>query len=575
MSEAIPIRLTGVGKMYKLFSSRSDNLLEALGLGRIIPWHTVRYREFWALRGVDLELRRGQRIGVIGRNGAGKSTLLKLITGNLAATEGSVEVEGDVQALLETGGGFHPDFTGSANIRAALVYQGLSRKEIEEAEGDIADFTELGEFLDQPLKAYSAGMQARLAFATATVLRPEVLIIDEILGAGDAYFLGKSSERMRQLAGSGASILLVSHSMPQVTQMCETALWLERGQIMMTGRSLEVVKAYEQFVRELEDERLRGRNERRLGGVTGRAALERPTSLFCRLVLDSTGRVDISEIKLWRQSRLVDHVSVGAPQDADPAHPAFVVLEGSDWSPPLGTNGTFFRRLARSEQKGSTKGTVHFSLFAPESSGGYELEITHRSESDTRLRLEAWTSDTVYDLGEILSHGGWSHVRVPISLDENTAGNGKLVHWPGEGSLSITDAQLFDGNAQPCAVFDVGSKLRLLVAFEPRLTATYRLLPTATIYRDDGINVTSQIGEWVTREFVAGKSYQAELSIDSLNLGNGTYVMSLAFYKVFDPMLIEPPVAYDWVDRSIEFSVVGTPPAIASQFIHPSKWIVR
>ena len=157
MSE-LAIKLNGVGKMYKIFPSRGANLLDALGM----PGHRrQRYREFWALRGIDFELEPGRRLGIIGRNGAGKSTLLKLITGNIVPTEGSLEVHGEVQALIEAGAGFHPEFTGEENIRAALTLQGVAPSRLKAHVEEISDFTELGEFLGQPFRTYSAGMWRR------------------------------------------------------------------------------------------------------------------------------------------------------------------------------------------------------------------------------------------------------------------------------------------------------------------------------------------------------------------------------------------------------------------------------
>ena len=164
---------------------------------------------------MSLVVRRGERIGVIGRNGAGKTTLLKLITGNFAPTRGTVVVNGSVQALINIGLGFHPEFTGYENIRASLVYNGLAEAELDAAVADIVDFVELDEYLHQPIKTYSLGMQSRLYFATATAIRPDILIIDEVLGAGDAYFSAKSADRMKRLTSSGSTLLLVSHSMTQ------------------------------------------------------------------------------------------------------------------------------------------------------------------------------------------------------------------------------------------------------------------------------------------------------------------------------------------------------------------------
>src|SRR5262249_34450273 len=187
----IAISLCSLGKMYKLYRRPLDKVVDVLGLGRFLFWRKNTYQEFWALRNLDLEVCKGERLGIIGRNGAGKTTLLKIITGNYAPTEGAVHIEGRIQALMELGTGFHPDFTGRQNIHAALAYQGFSKSEVKKAEADIIDFTELEEFIDQPLRVYSAGMYTRLAFAVATSVRPEVLIIDEILGAGDAAFVAK------------------------------------------------------------------------------------------------------------------------------------------------------------------------------------------------------------------------------------------------------------------------------------------------------------------------------------------------------------------------------------------------
>ena len=228
------IKLDGVGKMYKIFSSRTANLKDALGLPSV---RKSRYSAFWAVRDIDLELAQGQRLGIIGRNGAGKSTILKLITQNVAPTEGTVTVEGQVQALLDTGGGLHPEFTGDENIEASLTFLGLGHGEIRAARDDIAEFTELGRFLEQPFKTYSTGMQARLAFGIATTIQPEILVVDEILGAGDAYFFSKSITRMQRLIESGASVLLVSHALDQIIRFCDEAIWLERGQIVMRGQA--------------------------------------------------------------------------------------------------------------------------------------------------------------------------------------------------------------------------------------------------------------------------------------------------------------------------------------------------
>ena len=206
MSEPV-IRLNDVSKMYKVFRSPRYRMLDAFGL----PTPENSFSEFWAIRHLSLKVISGERVGLIGKNGAGKSTLLKLIADLVRATSGHVQVNGNVQALMELGTGFHPDFTGRENVLSAFAYQGVTGKKALNYLEDVYDFCELDEFFDMPVKTYSAGMYTRLAFAAATAIRPEILIIDEILGAGDAYFAGKSAKRMKNLTANGTTVLFVSH----------------------------------------------------------------------------------------------------------------------------------------------------------------------------------------------------------------------------------------------------------------------------------------------------------------------------------------------------------------------------
>jgi lipopolysaccharide transport system ATP-binding protein len=247
------ISLSGVSKVYKLYPSRVALAFDTLGLYRLRPGGAPAFPEHRALQDIDLEIARGERVGIIGRNGAGKTTLLRLVSGIAAPSAGSVKVGGRIQALFDTGLGFHPEFTGMEGIKASLLFNGLDDAQAQAAIADVAEFAELGDYLDQPLKTYSLGMRARLGFAAATAVRPDVLIIDEVLGAGDAYFQSKCAARIRGLTQGGTTMLLVSHSTQQVVQFCERAIWLENGQIARSGDTVEVVKAYEAHVREMEN----------------------------------------------------------------------------------------------------------------------------------------------------------------------------------------------------------------------------------------------------------------------------------------------------------------------------------
>ncbi|MBS0189852.1 MAG: ABC transporter ATP-binding protein [Phycisphaerales bacterium] len=260
------LELHDVGKRFRLFSRPGLRAIDALGGGWLLRGMGATSRELWAARHISFRVERGERVGLIGRNGAGKSTTLKMIIGTLTPTEGRVEVRGRIQALMEIGTGFHPEFTGRQNIQAALSYQGITGRDAHALEPEIIDFSELAEFIDQPVKTYSAGMYARLAFSAATAVIPDVLVIDEILGAGDAYFAGKCLDRMRDLTErSGTTVLFVSHDASAVQVLCQRCIWIERGTVKEDGPTLSVLKSYATQVRRDEEARLRARDARAAG----------------------------------------------------------------------------------------------------------------------------------------------------------------------------------------------------------------------------------------------------------------------------------------------------------------------
>jgi lipopolysaccharide transport system ATP-binding protein len=204
-----------------------------------------------AVDGINLTIRRGERLGIVGRNGAGKTTLLKLIIGAVSPSSGDVEVNGSVQSLLQTGLGFSQEQTGWDNILSALTLAGMPAAEALATQQEVAEFAELGSHLHQPFRTYSAGMAARLQFATATALRPDILVIDEVLGAGDTYFMLKCMKRMEDLAFGGCTLLLVTHATQQLLHFCDRAVWIEGGKLVMDSSALDVTSAYDVFVQRL------------------------------------------------------------------------------------------------------------------------------------------------------------------------------------------------------------------------------------------------------------------------------------------------------------------------------------
>lgn len=226
------------------FRMNSDKILSLKEFVTTALRGKLKYQEFTALERVSFKVRKGETLGLIGRNGAGKSTLLKVISGILKPTEGSVQCHGNVVPMLELGSGFDFDLTGKENIFLNGAILGYSEDFLKEKYQEIVDFSELGGFIEVPIRNYSSGMLARLAFSIATVVKPEVLIVDEILSVGDSNFQEKSRERMLDLMGGGTTVLFVSHGLEQIRGMCSRVLWLEHGQVKMLGETKAVCDAY-------------------------------------------------------------------------------------------------------------------------------------------------------------------------------------------------------------------------------------------------------------------------------------------------------------------------------------------
>ncbi len=232
------VDVSGVSKCYQIYDRPSDRLLQGLfGKSRRF------YREFWALRGVDLKIKRGETLGIIGKNGSGKSTLLQMIAGTLAPTEGRVQVQGRIAALLELGSGFNPEFTGRENVLLNAAILGLTNAQVEARMQGILEFADIGEFIDQPVRSYSSGMVMRLAFSVMAHVDADILIIDEALAVGDAFFTQKCMRFLRDFKARG-TLLFVSHDDAAVSGLCDKAIWIDAGSARAYGDSREVVQQY-------------------------------------------------------------------------------------------------------------------------------------------------------------------------------------------------------------------------------------------------------------------------------------------------------------------------------------------
>jgi lipopolysaccharide transport system ATP-binding protein len=284
------ITVTGLGKAYKQYASRWSRLIEW-----VIPGsrhHTLK----WVLKDISFKLSPGEAVGIIGINGAGKSTLLKMITGTTQPTAGSVEMVGRVSALLELGMGFHPDFTGRQNAYMAGQLIGMHLQDIERLMPEIEAFAEIGDYLDMPVRVYSSGMQMRLAFSVATAIRPDILIVDEALSVGDAYFQHKSFDRIRQFREHGTTLLIVSHDKQAIQSVCDRAILLNRGELAYEGDPEAVMDYYNALLADSQDQHIRQelRDDGKVQTISG------------------TGEATVAEISLISaEGKVVEAVDVG------------------------------------------------------------------------------------------------------------------------------------------------------------------------------------------------------------------------------------------------------------------------
>lgn len=608
MSETeIAVQLEDIGKQYRIYQRPIDRVVDVLGLDKFRLNKTKRYHTFWALRHINLILPRGGRIGFIGRNGAGKSTLLKVITGNIPPTEGTSKVKGTIQALMTTGTGFHPEFTGRHNIRASLSYQGISVKKQREIEEEVIDFTELEEFIDQPVKTYSTGMYARLAFTVATAIEPDLLVIDEVLGAGDAYFASKCAQRMNELTtNTGATVLLVSHSTDSILRYCDECIWLERGKVVQQGQSMEVTKAYNAFIHELEDKRLKQKEKRRQGGVRSEEQLENlEDSLSVAFVVQGGGDegfFDISEAVLLHNGEEQEKLLVGGVQDATLTHPAYVLLTGSQWGDSRDDGEVSYRQISLADANHPTSVSYvifRMKTFTPEDQ--YALHIRYRTGAKANVSVsithkgefllsmvpvpspnEQWTEQTLpfgaagqdaaaQTDGDSSDHGQGDELSPGEDAEAAALAVRKVSRWTGSGELLIQAVRIFDGEGREIRVFRSGEELNLEMTIEAQVDGDFQIIPCAVLYRLDGICVTNTRGAAISASLRKGQRRIITMTYPDLNFDDGNYVFSVAVYKTLDR--IGESQWYDLMDRSYEIKLVdGADRYWNGLFQHPAAW---
>ncbi|MDY7010745.1 MAG: ABC transporter ATP-binding protein [Planctomycetota bacterium] len=562
----IAIRMSGLGKMYRLYRHPADKVADALGINCLLFWRKHYYQEFWALRGLDLTVERGERLAVIGQNGAGKTTLLKILIGNVAPTEGTVDVRRRIQALMELGTGFHPEFTGRRNIWASLSYQGLTGREIKAKEGEIIEFAELEEFIDHPVRTYSAGMYARLAFSVATSVKPDILVIDEVLGAGDAYFVGKCVERMKNLTDEGVTVVFVSHDMASVQRLCNRSIWLRRGRVVAAGDTLDVAKRYLKYTREREEKRLRAMNVK-LRENGSQASLTEPVE-FEKVIAHfvTSSRFSrrqphpISRVTIRGGESVLAEVHVGETMDNDASSPSHTIIEpgATGWGEAVKVAGRYCREFKSIDYK-----SFHAALQlgvdsgAIESSGPYRAEIEHFDRGTEPFHFELFDGRKYIHAGTITPSGTERWCVAELSLDEvwplicrnssNYAGAGDAAvtaaHPSGEPAEEVIDihggedariesVDFLDAGGGERFVFSLGESMRLRIRYRI-LKPIEKIVVVLAIFTRDGIPVYNEAKPPVEDSLMPG-SYCMEYVFDPSPFGPRDYVVSTGLFPEFD-----------------------------------------
>jgi lipopolysaccharide transport system ATP-binding protein len=568
----VAIRATNLKKIYRLYAKPAYRFMDMFGLLGNRPGA---FTEHAALDGITLEIRRGEKVAIIGRNGAGKSTFLKLVTNVIQPTAGSLEVKGDVHALLQIGTGFHPDFTGRQNVQAYLAQLGVTGAEAERRCAEAVAFAELEEYIDQPVKAYSTGMAMRLMFSASTAISPDLLVLDEVLGVGDAYFAQKSHDRMRELCErNGATLLLVTHDVYSAVRMCERVVWFDRGRVLLDGNGAEVVKAYEDSVRRQEEHRLRLKKQQRLRELRQMPAAAAAGDRVDHILLEISspdGRPQPGVLYLSDVALLVAGERVAAwPLDAgafDPERGTHLEREGANWGEmafwrgrgcrPMLNYGSPFHKVAG--VFAVPAGQIDVAPLA------CSIEYASPEPCDVTVRL--FVRDRELSLGRIVGAGGeWTTYRASASDQANATAPRSLnvsgVH--GTGAVAVTGARFVSDDGRELHILEHGRPARLEIdyaIFQPHLQERCQVV---LALHKDGIE---DVCRYITRDLVFDARQKPRgtirLTIPRLTLTNGSYAVTVMIaregYYDGDQTVFYSinPSVYCCVSRLFEVTVVG------------------
>jgi len=581
MSEIV-VRAENLTKAYTLYPSSWERMREILGFRRRPG---VDFPQHMAIDGVTLTVRAGEKVAFIGRNGAGKSTLLKLVTGLIEPTSGRLDIRGETHALLQIGGGFHPELTGRQNAYAYLANFGQSGEAAGRAVDDIIGFSELEEYIDQPLKTYSTGMQMRLIFAASTTIAPKLFVVDEVLGVGDGYFQHKSFGRIQELCErNGTTLLLVSHDIYSAAKLCERM-------IKFDGDPKTALNLYESSIKEQEEQRLR-KKAILVGAAQLRDASERRAVLIELLPADGrfAGQVDLLDARLMSGPNELARLRLDQPESASAVGPPTgqleIVEEGSSWR-HIRADGAGASRVALVDhgsvfQKGLMRALVP--------AGAENLRVDLRLASITRQTVVG----LIYDdrlrprrAGEIELAAGCApqSLSLPLAREDlpehvtDPTLSEEFRH--GSGGVRITSIDILDSNGRSTLQLQQGEYYRIEFGYRlvaPQIADNLEMI--IALARDGVLDCM--------RAFKSNLNLPCErpcgviqYEINSLPLANGRFVLSAlianrGYYatQVGRPYSLNENV-YDVVPRALEFVVAESCPAYRGTIFAPSgQWRV-
>jgi lipopolysaccharide transport system ATP-binding protein len=536
----VVIRAVDLKKIYRLYAKPSYRFRDMFGL---LGAKAGAYTEHAALDGINLEVRRGEKVAIIGRNGAGKSTFLKLVTSVIQPTSGALDVNARVHALLQIGTGFHPEFTGRENVYAYFAQLGITGEEAKRRCADAIEFAELEEYIDQPVKMYSTGMAVRLMFSASTAINPDLLVLDEVLGVGDAYFAHKSYDRLKDLCHRhGSTALLVTHDIYTAVKICSRIVWIDHGRVVFDGEGPAAVRAYEDSIRQQEEHRLRARKQERLRQLRLDAPADREDLLIEIATADQRppqSPVYFSRIGLRRGERELGALPL--------AEDAFVESRGSHlqreataWGDAIAWQGRDARPfLNYGSAFPKVAGVLAIDAARNDLAEGLVAELEYWTGDDCDVTVRAYLNGRELEPASVrLAAGEWTRTQV-ILAPRTGAGpalpsaiNTSGVH--GTGRIAVTSAAFLDANGAETLVLEHGCPATLAIGYRVVDPALPPLAQIVVAWHRDGVQ---DVCRTYSRELrLAAEGGTIRLDIDRLALTDGRYSITI---------LIAEPGYYD------------------------------